>query len=214
MITFPCERVNTTAFAWTKRRRVWHTAVRPQFDDTRKIPGKTDNLPRCLHLYRGSGLVVFTRLCGANGYGRTRLFVVVGRAVRCLPKEAEWKSAWRGGSAAACSIVDDFCGPASQAWFDADSGRKPQSAGGNQPTTCGQYDMRLNNVRGNVWKWCSDWCSGKYYAGSPRTDAQGPKSGSLRGLAWRIEGRRIGIGPVCKPVWLCPGGHSRRGWFL
>ena len=36
----------------------------------------------------------------------------------------------------------------------------------------------------------------------------------LAGLAWRIEGRRIGIGPVCKPVRLCPGGYSRRGWFL
>jgi len=32
-------------------------------------------------------------------------------------------------------------------------------------------------MHGNLWEWCNDWYSDKYYAESPKVDPQGPAIG-------------------------------------
>ena len=107
-----------------------------------------------------------------------------------LPTEAEWEYAARGGVStplnnrqnkyAGSNNINDV------AWYFSNSGSKTHSVGQKQPNELGLYDMS-----GNVWEWCSDWYSDSYYVSSPKSDPQGPNSGSrrvLRGGSWFDSG--------------------------
>ena len=90
-----------------------------------------------------------------------------------LPMEAEWEYAARsGGKSQKYAGGNDVN---SLAWYDDNSGDRTHEVGTKSPNGLGIYDMS-----GNVWEWCSDWFSTDYYSDSPRSNPQGPDSGSVR----------------------------------
>jgi formylglycine-generating enzyme required for sulfatase activity len=112
-----------------------------------------------------------------------------------LPTEAQWEYACRAGTTTAFHTGDALKpGQANaripspsvwdriMAWLGMSSGQQTTqttAAGSFPPNGFGLYDMH-----GNVLEWCSDWYGEDYYANSPKTDPQGPDSGSygvLRG---------------------------------
>jgi len=127
-----------------------------------------------------------------------KLSVGTGKKVT-LPTEAQWEYACRAGTTTAYNTGDSLKpGQANanfpynpgvwdtiMAWLGMSSAQEiiqTTPAGSFPPNGFGLYDMH-----GNVWEWCSDWCGEDYYANSPKTDPQGPDSGSarvLRGGCW------------------------------
>ena len=103
----------------------------------------------------------------------------------CLPTEAEWEYAARGGNKSkgykysGSDNIDDV------AWYYENSNNKTHPVKTKQPNELGIYDMS-----GNVWEWCSDWYGD--YASNAQTNPEGPFSGSdrvFRGGSWIDDAR-------------------------
>ena len=95
-----------------------------------------------------------------------------------LPTEAEWEYACRADTGDMYTMGES----ANHAWYKGNSGKKPHLVGRKKANAWGLHD-----VYGNVWEWCSDKYSKRYYKKSPLKDPQGPVYGSahvLRGGAW------------------------------
>jgi len=102
-----------------------------------------------------------------------------------LPTEAEWEYACRAGSTTAYFFGNDPSKLKDYAWFEKNSGGKPQPAGQKPPNAWGLYDMH-----GNVWEWCNDFYQVDYYQQSPKENPTGPKAGDtkvVRGGAWKFS---------------------------
>jgi len=101
----------------------------------------------------------------------------------CLPSEAQWEYAARGGQNfeyAGSDNLDEV------AWYDKNSGDKTHHVGQKKANGYGLYDMS-----GNVWEWCQDVCNSDYYkeckAKGVVTNPIYEGSGSdrvLRGSSW------------------------------
>ena len=94
-----------------------------------------------------------------------------------LPTEAEWEYAARAGTTSRYSWGDSKRQAGAYAWYSKNSEGRTHAVGGKKPNPWGLYDMH-----GNVWEWVQDWYDGNYYARSPASDPQGPRSGTQRVL--------------------------------
>jgi formylglycine-generating enzyme required for sulfatase activity/serine/threonine protein kinase len=135
-----------------------------------------------------------------------------GRAYR-LPTEAEWEYACRGGAGESRPFSFGGSLGSADANFDgrhpygsAPKGhflQRPGAVGSYPPNAFGLYDMH-----GNVWEWCADWYSDRYYRHSPTRDPRGPDRGEarvLRGGSWQNYGRLL---RSAHRDWVGPGYHG------
>lgn len=102
-----------------------------------------------------------------------------------LPTEAEWEYACRAGSTTSYFFGDNSSKLSRFAWFDRNSGGRPQPVGLKEPNAWGLYD-----ICGNVWQWCNDFYQVDYYQQSPPENPRGPDTGDtkvLRGGGWRFS---------------------------
>jgi formylglycine-generating enzyme required for sulfatase activity len=99
-----------------------------------------------------------------------------------LPTEAEWEYACRAGSTTQYYYGDNPEELKSYAWFETNSDGHPHPVAQRKPNAWNLFDMA-----GNVWEWCNDYYSAKYYRVSPEDNPRGPKEGEkrvLKGGAW------------------------------
>ncbi len=104
-----------------------------------------------------------------------------------LPTEAQWERAasWTGTHANIYPWGDTWAVQKCNNWDDTVCPRYQTSLVGSYKS--GASPSGCMDMAGNVNEWCKDWYDAKYYSQSPKSDPQGPASGSdhvLRGGGW------------------------------
>jgi sulfatase modifying factor 1 len=100
-----------------------------------------------------------------------------------LPTEAEWEYAAQGGERGGNYIYSGSNNIQDVAWFYYNSNSTTHRSGGKAANV-----MRVFDLTGNVWEWCSDWYG--EYPNAQLKDPKGPVSGTqrvVRGGGWDNE---------------------------
>jgi formylglycine-generating enzyme required for sulfatase activity len=129
-----------------------------------------------------------------------------------LPTEAQWEYACRAGTTTALNNGKDLTSTKEAcrhldelAWHKENSGGEPQPGGLKKANAWGLHD-----THGNVWEWCADWYD--EYPTTPKTDPDGPDSGShrvLRGGSW------LSLAYYCRAAYRDYGFDPRRtGYYF
>lgn len=99
-----------------------------------------------------------------------------------LPTEAEWEFAARGGLLSKEYKYSGSDMDSEVAWKVGNTDSRSHFVGLKKPNELGIYDMT-----GNVFEWCADWYSPKWYEASPAMNPAGPDTGLfrvIRGGSW------------------------------
>lgn len=91
----------------------------------------------------------------------------------CLPTEAQWEFAARGGNRSNGYKYSGSDCLENVAWYKDNSGGETHSVGTRSPNELGLYDMS-----GNVYEWCNDWYDS--YGSASVSNPSGPSVGSYR----------------------------------
>ena len=99
----------------------------------------------------------------------------------CLPTEAEWEYAARGGNRSSNYTYAGSNSIDNVAWYGINSENKTREVGGRQANDLGLHDMS-----GNVWEWCNDWYDKNYYESSSENNPTGGTGSRrvIRGGSW------------------------------
>lgn len=107
----------------------------------------------------------------------------------CLPTEAEWEYAARGGKMSEGLQYSGALNPRAVSWYSDISNDSSHPCGSKNPNELGIYDMS-----GNVWEWCEDWYC-KQYVEEDRKNPKGAVQGTKRVIRggsysnWDEDGR-------------------------
>ena len=103
-----------------------------------------------------------------------------------LPTETQWEFAARGGDKrtgykySGSNNIDEL------AWYRDNSNDLTHQVGQKLPN-----ELRIYDMSGNVWEWCSDWFGD--YSSDRQTDPIGPSSGTKRILRGGSYGFRLAL---------------------
>lgn len=103
------------------------------------------------------------------------LSLLTGRTY-CLPTEAQWEYAARGGKNNDGTKYSGSWSADAVAWYENNSSSSTHPVKTKRPNSLGLYDMS-----GNVREWCSDWYGSSYNV-NETSNPVGPSSGSSRVL--------------------------------